>query len=407
MTAISCGVSKSVHTGDFKSLYRTDEVNFEPLFKLHHLGQNNYKLFFQFSSDELLYMQDLDSDDRFADLEVSASLFTGYGLGSKLDSVKTSVRDKRIGTRKRFIAGTLNIPFKMRHQNTLQCTSLDVNRTKKNVQYLAIDSTISAPENYMVRRVIDGLPILTEYLSVDTRLELSSSYFRSNELDVSYYNTKLDLPPPPFSLKRPKKFDLEPNEKAKVSKNNKGRYEVEMKGYDIARVKDHVHGGDHSLLSFYNGFPKISTYDQMIEAIRYITTKEEYSKLISSEDKKAALDEFWLERSGSTQRAKKIIRTYYSRAEAANRYFSAHTEGWKTDRGLIFVIFGRPISISKSMDSEIWYYGEEGKFRSLNFRFVRTQNPFSSNDFRLMRREDYKPVWYYFVDAWRGGRILN
>ena len=403
----SCSTSKSAYSGNFKNLYRPSLLEFEPLYKLHHLGQNNYKLFFQFNSDELLYMKDLDSPDKFAELEITGSLFEGFGSNIKLDSVKTNVKDKKIGDRKRFVAGILNMPFKMGHQNVLKCASIDLYRTKKQVQYFAIDSNITSSENYMARRVVDGLPILTEYINNETRLELSSNYYRSPELKVSYYSTDFNLAPPPFSIKRPKKFELEPNEKATITKNEKGRYELEMKGYDIARVQDEKFEGDYSLVRFYNGFPKISTYDQMIDAIKYITTKEEFNELSSAEDKKAALDEFWLERSGSQERAKKIIRTYYSRAEMSNRKFTAHTEGWKTDRGLIYIIFGNPINITKSLDQEIWNYGEEGKFRSLSFRFVRTINPFSNNDFRLVRREEYKPVWYYFVDAWRGGRILN
>lgn len=407
LLSISCSSTRNALSGDYSSLYRSDEVTFEPIYKLHHLGQNNYKLFFQFNSDELLYQKELNSNDKFSELSISATKFLGFGLGPKLDSVKTTVSDKMIGDRKRFISGILNVPFKLHRDNVLQTSSQDMVRQNKHVTYLSVDSTKTAAQNYMVRRFTDGFPILNEYVTNDATLELSSIFFQGNQLQVEYYNTDFGLALPPFSLSKPKKFDLEPLEKGTIQKNDKKRYTFEMKGFDLARVQDTIYGGDHSIVKFYSGFPKISTYGQMINAVKYITTKKEFSELSNSLDKKAALDEFWLERSGSEDRAKRILKTYYLRAEAANNYFTSHTEGWKADRGLIYIIFGRPISITKNASSEIWNYGEKGRFRSLRFTFVKIENPFTDNDYRLIRKEEYKPVWYYFVDAWRGGRVLN
>ena len=404
---LNCSSSKNIFRGDFKSYYESEVLPLNPDFKLHHVGAKNYKLFFQFSSDELLYERNLDNNELFADIGISATKYNGFSLSTRIDSVNTRISDQRVGELKRIIAGSVNIPFKLNHQQIIQTDYKDYVRGYKNKTYLAVDSSYNASSNYLLQRKADGLPLLGNYIESGNSAQISSPYFQSEEIKASFYNSEFELPAPPFSLRRPKKFNIEPLDVRFFRKNNEGKYEVDFYNNSMVRIQDNNYLGDYTVLKFYNGFPKVSTYEQMIEVIRYITSKDEYAELLSATDKKAALDKFWLERSGSEERAKKIIRYYYQRAEYANKYFSCHTEGWKTDRGLIFIIFGEPKSISKSLDSEIWLYGEHGKYNAINFRFVKSENPFSDNDFRLVRSEDYKPVWYYFVDAWRGGRIIN
>ena len=42
----------------------------------------------------------------------------------------------------------------------------------------------------------------------------------------------------------------------------------------------------------------------------------------------------------SLERAKELIKNYYGRLQHANLFFTSYLEGWKTDRGMIFMIFG-------------------------------------------------------------------
>ena len=98
-----------------------------------------------------------------------------------------------------------------------------------------------------------------------------------------------------------------------------------------------------------------------------------------------AVDKYWLGKAASKERARSLIRTYYSRVELANKLFTCHLEGWKTDRGLISIIFGPPTYISNNRNSEVWSYGDDNNINSLKFIFDKKTNPFSSNDFVLKR----------------------
>lgn len=402
----ACSSTSDIHSGRFTDLYENNDIDFKPYFKLQK-KDGKTDLYFQFSSDELLYERDFDANRTLAKLEVKATLFDGFSLENKLDSVKTDVVDQRIDERKRYISGTLSIPFRLNYQNVLECSAIDKNRNLSFKVIVPIDTNVINSSNYYVSRELDGFPILTEYLTSDMKLKISSYLFTGNSISIESFESEFDLPPPPFSLKKPKAFNFDPIESETSPRSETGDYLVDPFKKELFSITDQTTGAVFAMPKFPKGYPKISSHDQMIQSLRYITTSNEYDDLVSASDKKEALDNFWLDRSGSKERAREVIKEYYSRAEHANYYFSSHVEGWKTDRGLIYMIFGEPKFIYKTMYSEVWTYGEEGKYRSLSFRFSKVKNPFSDSDYRLVRKEEYKPIWYFYVDAWRTGKILN
>ncbi|MBK9317874.1 MAG: GWxTD domain-containing protein [Bacteroidetes bacterium] len=154
-------------------------------------------------------------------------------------------------------------------------------------------------------------------------------------------------------------------------------------------------------------FPKVTRAEQLIESTRYITTRKEYLQLMNEADKKAALDRFWLEIGGQPERARNLIRSYYNRVQEANRLFSSYLEGWKTDRGMIHMIFGKPQSVYRNAETEQWTYSNIPGFPDMLFLFRKMNNPFTENDYALIRQPLYENVWYIAVDQWRQGRIVN
>ena len=95
------------------------------------------------------------------------------------------------------------------------------------------------------------------------------------------------------------------------------------------------------------------------------------------------------------------------KSEFSNRFFSSYLEGWKTDRGLVYIIFGPPSSVYISDDSESWNYGQQNNYSSLIFTFDKVNNPFTGKDYHMRRAEYYEVPWYKAVDTWRSGRVVN
>jgi GWxTD domain-containing protein len=127
--------------------------------------------------------------------------------------------------------------------------------------------------------------------------------------------------------------------------------------------------------------------------------------MANNRNTKAAVDSFWIAAGGSQDRARELIRKFYNRVEDSNKYFSSYLEGWKSDRGLVYIVYGPPNIVYKSSDSENWIYGEENNFNSLSFTFLKVINPFTDNDYRLERSQIFKTSWMNAVEMWRQGRV--
>ena len=88
-------------------------------------------------------------------------------------------------------------------------------------------------------------------------------------------------------------------------------------------------------------------------------------------------------------------------------YYTSHKEGWKTDRGLVYTIFGQPSNIYKTPNEEKWSYGLSNSNLEFNFKFTKKRNPLSDNDFTLERDVNMKDIWQKAVETWRKGKVFD
>jgi len=138
----------------------------------------------------------------------------------------------------------------------------------------------------------------------------------------------------------------------------------------------------------------------------YITAAE------SEEELKRRFDAFWAERVPNRQAAANLLARYYERVEEANVLFTSHKEGWKTDRGMIYIVFGPPAYVENRFNRRDWYYYERGGIvsRALPpFIFQRSSAYGLSGMFDhyiLQRSERYEEEWRRRRDQWRDGRVL-
>lgn len=123
-------------------------------------------------------------------------------------------------------------------------------------------------------------------------------------------------------------------------------------------------------VQFVSGGMEISTdlsIDDKIAPLMYVTNGDDWKKLqnASDEDREELFNEFWAKRDpnpGSPEN--ELFNEFYKRVESANRNFSfSRKDGWKTDRGRVFIVFGPPDRIEQSTPSrysqgnyEVWYY---------------------------------------------------
>lgn len=109
-------------------------------------------------------------------------------------------------------------------------------------------------------------------------------------------------------------------------------------------------------------------YAEFLSKVRYIITKKERKTFLELPDKerKKFIEEFWQRRDPDPYTEENEFKTeYFNRMERADELFRGEgVEGWQTDRGRIYILFGPPtdrITYPLGTDSfgrsrEIWYY---------------------------------------------------
>lgn len=152
-------------------------------------------------------------------------------------------------------------------------------------------------------------------------------------------------------------------------------------------------------------FPNVPSWDEMIEMVTYISTRKEHEILQEAENKKLALDQYWINITKDEEKAKDLIREYFRQVEFANILFSDFKEGWKTDRGMIYIVMGPPQEVYFHSDREIWIYEGLNTNSKITFTFARVKNILTPNYYILNRSRSYQPEWFKSITLWRSGRM--
>jgi GWxTD domain-containing protein len=160
-------------------------------------------------------------------------------------------------------------------------------------------------------------------------------------------------------------------------------------------------------------YPNVRSIREMAEPLVYLMNRKDYEAMLAIQDLdslKKAVDAFWLTNIKSRSKAGQVIELYYSRVEEANKQFSNFKEGWKTDMGMVFILFGPPWYVENSLDSSIWYYTYNRNDARYMFRFYRPRVADSFYPYQhyiLLRERYYHTVEYEMVENWKSGYVLT
>lgn len=186
------------------------------------------------------------------------------------------------------------------------------------------------------------------------------------------------------------------------------RFEVTSEG---GSDSDLFKARDFSVKSL--NYPSLKTPSELAAPLYYLMEKGEYEELMAIEDDvdmKKAIDRFWLKHIKNSRKAQNVISLYYERVEEANKQFANFKEGWKTDMGMIYILFGPPWYINSSLDQTVWSYSYNFNDFERNFYFrtprIKNKNyPF--DNYLLMRAQQYHQVQYQQIQRWLTGTILR
>ena len=135
------------------------------------------------------------------------------------------------------------------------------------------------------------------------------------------------------------------------------------------QVTDTFEVSTTSVLSSTFGSMSEEELDDLFEKSKYLAVKseiEKYEKLSNIDGKREFMFEFWKAKDeNSATSENEFYRKYLQRLElCSDRYTSMGKQGWKTDRGRVYLLYGEPTEIERYPNQletrpyEIWNYNE-------------------------------------------------
>lgn len=254
-------------------------------------------------------------------------------------------------------------------------------------------------ENYPVSGWIerDQERLTRKYMIVNQPYTIRGS--DSKPFNVSYFNEDFPAALPPFAENESKAdrfmfhdstFQVSPGSSVSFSKT--GLYLFQ---------KDTNAAEGFAMRAVNRTYPKFSRIDDLIKPLIFICTQDEYTQLQNAKGDKAKFDKVILDITKDKDRASNFMKSYFRRIELANLYFISYKEGWKTDRGMIYLIFGLPDEVSVNDGNEIWFYRNS---RS-RFTFVKSGSVYDPDNYILLRDKRFMEAWFSTIDLWRKSRF--
>ncbi len=387
-------------------LYNPGRMILHPQFTVYHTGDRESMLFFKVLSSEVVFNQANPS------VKDQARLKLFYTLYSSFEKKEIAGRDTQLFVVNResvgeAIVGSLRLPAENGKSYLLDATLEDEIRQTEAREMILVDRFSEEPrQNWLILNQPNNQVAFESFYYPDESFRIIKANPPSNQITVSVFEPRNVLPLPPFSLEERPGYVPVPDSSYTLAYSEQLQYKLGGEGiyvfhFDPARLKGLC------LTQFGERYPQINRPEDMLPPLQFISTREEYQKLVADPDRKKAVDDFWLGRGKTFDNTRDLIRIYYNRVIFANLYFPSSRQGWKTDRGMIYVIMGPPSYVSRTETAETWHYESTQGAQEVRFEFDLKEDYLWGYDFSLKRKEDYRVLWNTAVDSWRKGKIFS
>jgi len=359
-------------------IFHVDFVNVSS----HEPGMSRLNLYIKTTFEELQFI--LRDQVYKASYEVSAVVYENgdYQVDGKIDQEEATARDyEETNSRRSYSLSYLTFDLAPgKYKFSISVTDLETKATRSIKKEYVLrefrDARFQLSDLALVRNVeIDSLGIKSFHPDVaDFIIDLNNVLYAYFEI----YNTPDTTKTYAISFlirdaRRKKIFENKYKRRSEgqrtleafqipANKLSQGIYSVEVSvedGRDKKELKKEL------IVRWINMPTSISDIDLAIQQLKYIANKKDFDRIKKSDrgDRLAEFQKYWehFDPTPGTA-ANEAMDEYYARIQVANERFSGFREGWKTDMGMIYIIFGPPNDIERHpFDSgykpyEIWYY---------------------------------------------------
>jgi len=385
-------------TTNYQDQSRTLDINISA----YNISADSSRIYYRFNTAGLFFQKDMKKNYFFAKYQIKYEIYNATDMKKVIDSATFLVVDSVNYGSTSDITDSLSLLLKEPYNYVVALSITDLNKSFSATNYINVYKNNLLNRNNFILRDERNKPFIRTFLNKSNSFRIYMREKNIYKLFVKYYSHVFPIAEPPFTIVSSKPVSFKPDTIFTIDINEGCSALLNLSKTGIYHFQSDTSKKDgFTIFRFFEGYPDIISAQEMLEPLRYITTKTEYNDMAIMKNVKSAIDNFWLDKAGNPDRAKEMIKTFYNRVQDANRFFPSYTEGWKTDRGMIYIVFGPPYSVYRSPYNETWYYGEDKNILSMTLDFNKTLNPFTENDYTLERSVEYKDVWYSAVETWR------
>lgn len=404
LMAVACRSNKDTIPRNLDMIYNPLRSSIHPEYRVYNTSDSTSVIAGRIKNSELLYNQANDENKLLARLQVEYNL---YDLNKKERLIDSSLLvfsyEKNPEINYRYV----EIPFNSINGDNfiLEIITTDLNRKSRQFSFLHVKRSKEKDlQDFMLRNRFNQKLITKNAYNSDTLFEITYYNHKIDSLNVFYFKSDYDIPKPPEEIDNQEynftEFDsvwVEYPDSLKYEHfNNEGLYYFTKKDKPICGF---------TLLNFGSEFPKIKTPKELLEPLEYLGIKDTLTADSTGRYRKLLVDNFWLERANNIDKSRDLLQKFYNRVMFANLYFTSFMEGWKTDRGMIYIIYGQPDYVFKSDEEERWIYDPIDLGPGYNFIFKYYENPFSLNHFILDREKAKSTGWSEAINIWISGEV--
>ncbi|WP_144606537.1 GWxTD domain-containing protein [Algoriphagus algorifonticola] len=349
-----------------------------------------------------LVIEKIEDQPNFNTYSFSYALADGYQTAIKPEDVTILIaEDLKYDTDRHWVfEKEIQIP-ENQEQAILLFTALDTRQGDEYNYHIDLKSPFVFDHPSFGAYYANGVPFDQNYLPAGEALLFKS--LAGPSIHSFFYPMDFEIPYPPMETKpAPVPRELEVKDKGDFLSNVP--HELDEKGYYFFQ-QDTSKSTGLLIRTTHDAYPKVKDWDEMVDMVTYISTRREHESLLIAEDKKRALDQYWLNLTRNPEIAKELIREYFRQVEFANILFTDFKEGWKTDKGMVYIVMGPPQEVNFYLDREVWSYQGLDESSKIRFTFARVKNILNPHYYTLNRSRAYQPIWFKNISQWRSGKM--
>ncbi len=414
----SCSTPKpAFDSKDLSYIYNPTKNSINPRYNVYNQSVDVSILSVKFFASDLFFSEANPQGVPTAQMMINVKLYN-VSLGRQLmDTVGYNISIVKEKGRPEYV---YDVPLKVEKGNDYTAEIRIMDRLRLVVIQAFIPfNTMSEKNryNFKVLSHFDKNELFNPVLKIDEYVNLLYSRNHIDSLFIYYYKPFNEVPDPPSMLLPEKVLDYAPEKVIPIHYSDTLPMMFPREGiYHITLGRDVTEG--YTFMNLGPTYPAMKTPEVMTEPLAYLATPDELDSMRVALKPKLALDNFWIKLGGNVDKARELIRIYYTRALYSNFYFTSYKEGWRSERGMIYIMYGPPDKVYKTVDGENWGYKKPviksswgGRYKVkeeyLFFNFKKKDNEYSDNDYYLARNETLVTYWDKAVLSWRKGIVFR